>query len=451
MENLTFPVQILISFLQAILVGFLGLTILGFKPTLRQILLIGFFQGIMGAIIYLFSIPFGMHTLLQFIIFSLIIYLVILIPYKICFLAALLGFSIYVVIEAISIPFLLSLTGCSLTMIFNNIWLRLAFFLPIAVILMLIIFLIRRFNSKFTEYHDMIIKSEMIGGKKQSFQISKSVPLISLFLAQSFFIALFYAANYVSVNDPSVRDTLTSIPFLAVSIVVILSAAAIIMIKRVLALIENEIETKTRLDSLRHVEDLLHTIRAQRHNFCHHLQAIYGLLEVKAFHEAQDYIRDNMSEVAATSELVKTDNLGITALLQTKTAMAEARKIKLNIEVKTSLQNLPPETSDVNIILGNLVDNALEAVNEMPLEQRTVEVILFQDLKGYIFEVKNYGPPLKPEIINKIFDPGFSTKGEGRGMGLYSVDRLVKKYNGNIEIIRSSSSTCFRVYIPHKR
>ncbi|MFA5880871.1 MAG: Spo0B domain-containing protein, partial [Eubacteriales bacterium] len=82
------------------------------------------------------------------------------------------------------------------------------------------------------------------------------------------------------------------------------------MIKRVISLIQNEIENQIQLDSLRHVEELLQTIRGQRHNFSHNLQTIYGLLEVEAFQEAQEYIRGNMSEIAATSELIKTDNLG---------------------------------------------------------------------------------------------------------------------------------------------
>ena len=222
------------------------------------------------------------------------------------------------------------------------------------------------------------------------------------------------------------------------------------MIKRVISLIQNEIENQIQLDSLRHVEELLQTIRGQRHNFSHNLQTIYGLLEVEAFQEAQEYIRGNMSEIAATSELIKTDNLGITALLQTKTGLAEAKQINLIININTSLRNLPLETRDANMILGNLIDNAVEAADEMPPQQRNVEVILSQDIEGYVFDVRNCGPPIEPELIEQIFDYGFSTRNEGRGMGLYSVKKLIQKYNGKIQVTSDSSCTCFKVSIPHK-
>ncbi|WP_200800695.1 ATP-binding protein [Carboxydothermus pertinax] len=53
-------------------------------------------------------------------------------------------------------------------------------------------------------------------------------------------------------------------------------------------------------------------------------------------------------------------------------------------------------------------------------------------------------------MIEKIFEPGFSTKGEGRGMGLYSVKKLVKKYNGNIQVKSDANWTIFTVRIPDK-
>ncbi len=440
MEKITFPVIVLISFPEAMLVGLLGLLILGFKPAPKQVFLIGFFQAMLSYLIRSFPSPFGIHTFLQLVSFSIIIYLVMLIPYKNSFLAALVGLSIYTCVEACSIPLLLKLTGVSLQVVLHNTWVRLAFFLPEAIIIILIIFLTHRFNIK------LLVKSGTVDDKDQAFQINRSFPLICLFFTQNFIIALFYLVNYVGIYDRSIFKTF--IPFII--IIAILPVVAVIMIKRVIALIQNEIETQIQLDSLRHVEELLQTIRGQRHNFSHNLQTVYGLLEVEAFKEAQEYIRGNMSEIAATSELIKTDNLGITALLQTKTGLAEAKKINLIIDVDTSLRNLPLETRDANIILGNLIDNAMEAVEELLPEQRNVEVTLAQDLEGYVFDIRNCGPPIEPEVMERLFDYGFSTKNEGRGMGLYSVKKLVQKYNGKVQVTSDSSCTCFKVSIPHK-
>ncbi|PKM47546.1 MAG: histidine kinase [Firmicutes bacterium HGW-Firmicutes-8] len=440
MEKISFPVMFFISFPEAMLLGLLGLLMLGFKPTPKQVFLVGFFQAMFSYLIRSFPLPFGIHTFLQFISFSLIIYLVMLIPYKTSFLAALVSLSIYACVEAVSIPLLLNLTGLSLQVVLNNIWVRLAFFLPEAVIIILIIFLAHRFNIK------LFIKSNNVEDKNKAFKINKSFPLICLFFTQNIIIALFYLANYVGIYDRSIFQNFAPV----IVIIAILPVVAIVMIKRVISLIQNEIENQIQLDSLRHVEELLQTIRGQRHNFSHNLQTVYGLLEVQAFEEAQEYIRGNMSEIAATSELIKTDNLGITALLQTKTGLAEAKKINLIIDINTSLRNLPLETRDANMILGNLIDNAMEAVDEMPPQQRNVEVILSQDIEGYVFDVRNCGPPIEPELIEQIFDYGFSTKNEGRGMGLYSVKNLAQKYNGKIHVTSDSSCTCFKVVVPYK-
>lgn len=450
MEKTSLLVMLFISFPEAMFVVLLGLLVLGFKPTLKQILLFGFFEAIVSYFILNLSLPFGIHSLLQFISFSLIIYLVMFIPYKLSLLATLISFSIYASLEALYTPLFFNLTGFSYTAYFNNFWIRLVFFLPKGIFLTLIILLVTRFDMKLAKFRELIFKINNLGDKNQPFQINKSFHLIILFLTQYFLIVLFYLVNIDWINEGAISKNTASVPVPVMLIIAVLPVVAIVLIKRVVALINSEVETRTQLEALRHVEELLNTIRSQRHNFSHELQVAYGLLEVEAFQEAKNYIKSSMAEIAAASELVKTDNLGITALLQTKTGLAEARKIKLSIEVKTSLKELPLETREANIILGNLIDNAIEAVNELPPEQRYVEVILSQEMGNYVFEVKNCGT-IEPELVGKIFEPGFSTKKEGRGMGLYSIERLVNKYNGKIDVASSTEVTGFKVFIPHKR
>lgn len=450
MAKTSFLIMLLNSFPEAMLVGLLGLSILGFRPGLKQILCIGFFEAAISYFIISLPIPFGVHTFLQFITFSLVIYFVMFIPYKISFLAALLGLSIYLSVEAVLMPLSLNLTGFPITKVLNNFWLRQAFFLTQALVTILVIILVKRYNAKLTEYRNLFFKPDASDQTNRSYTINKSFILIWFFLAQNFLVALLFIINYNWVRNRQIPNVLASVSVPVYLIAAVLPVIAILMIKRVIELIRDEIETKTRLDALRHVEELLHTIRAQRHDFSHELQVAYGLLEVEAFQEAREYIKNSMAEIASTSELIKTDNLGITALLQTKSGMAEAKKIKLSIQVETSLRDLPLESRDANIILGNLIDNALEAVMELPPAQREVQVILAQDVATYVFEVKNCGRII-PELTGKIFAPGFSTKKEGRGMGLYSVDRLVKKHNGKIEVDSSEGYTVFKVYVPAKR
>lgn len=446
MEKISYFALLLISIPEAMLVGLLGLSLLGFKPTLKQILLFGLIEGSIGAFARLLPLPFGIHTIVQFFTFSLVIYLVVLNSYKISLLAVLLGISIYGSVEAVIASLMLKIMNVSLSLVWKSVWIQLAFFLPEAIIIILIIILMRHFNVQLADYRNLIFKSET----KKSYQMSKSFSLICLFLTQNFIIALFYIANYIGINDPFITKTLTSVSGPAIVIIIVLPVVAIFMIRRLVGLIQNEVETKTQLDALRHVEELLYTIRAQRHNFSHDLQVAYGLLEVEAFQEAKEYIRGSMAEIASTSELVKTDNLGLTALLHTKTGLAEAKKVKLHIQVETSLKKMSLEARDINVILGNLIDNAIEAVQQLPVEQRIVDVILSQDFKNYLFEIRNYRSPITTELIENIYDPGFSTKGPQRGMGLYSVKTLLRKYNGRIQAASDSYCTCFKVWLPQQ-
>ncbi|WP_075860440.1 sensor histidine kinase [Carboxydothermus pertinax] len=440
---MSLPVLLFISLPEAMLVSVIGLSLLGFKSTLKEITLIGIFQAICSYFIRSLPIAFGIHSILQLITFSLIISFIYLIPYKLSFLAALLGLSIYLVVETVSAPLIFNLTGLSLSSVLNNFWERLVFFLPEALILVMLILLIQRLNLRFPErWLDLL-------GANKSYML-KSVPLISLFLLQFILIMLIYLAIYLENNSLSKIKTFISDPFMLILMDALISILFIFSMKRILNLLHEEIKLKTQLDYLNQIEELLRTLRLQRHNFNHELQVIYGLLEVEAFREAKEYIKKYLEEIAVTSVLIKTDKLEITALLQTKASLAESRKINFKVEVKTSLRELPLKVRDLNVILGNLIDNAFEAVEGMPLEQRKVEVELTKDLMGYVFIVKNYGLPIKPELIEKIFEPGFSTKGEGRGMGLYSVKKLVQKYNGNIQVKSDANWTIFTVQLPDK-
>jgi signal transduction histidine kinase len=436
MPEIDFTIIIFNSFPEAMVLAWLSLSLLGMRPSFRQILLIGGGQTLVVMFLFLVlgkwtSIPFGLHTVIQVVTLSLLMYAIMRIPYKSSCLAALLGISIFSCIESWVMPLYIFVTGHSVTAFSNNWWLRMPYFILQMLIDIVVIFLIRWCNFGLPEGVD--------AGRNK-----KLLWLAALLLAQSLLINFFCWRYYLAYTD--YFQAPIHLYFILINAIVPL--ITMIIIRQFMAFIRREAENKAQLGTLCHVEELLNTMRGQRHDFSHELQVIYGLLEVQEYQEARSYLKKSVEEVAATSELVKTDNLGVTALLYTKTGLAEARKINLHITVETSLQNSPLEARDINLILGNLIDNALEAADHLPVPERRVDVIIGQGLDGYVLEVKNYGPPISPPIVVSIFMPGFSTKGEGRGMGLYTVQKIVNKYNGNIHVISDSKGTCFRAVIP---
>ncbi|VBB05138.1 signal transduction histidine kinase sporulation regulator spoob [Lucifera butyrica] len=436
MPELNLAMILFVSFPEVMVLAWLSLSLLGLNPNFRQILRIGYLQSIFDVFLFLvvgklIAIPFGVHTILELMVFAAILKWTMQISYKSSFLAILLGFSIYTSIETLSTALFAAVSPISV--ISPNNWLMEIPYLYIKfTFTVLVTFLLRRFNIQVADEWESL-------GSNRFLLVAGLLFIQSLLLAifcwryflqyKEFFLPIYFYFYFLIVN-------------------VILPIISVIVIRQFAILFKKDIGSKAQLDTLRHVEELLHTVRIQRHDFNHELQVVYGLLRVQAFPEARDYLKKSVSEVAATSELVKTDNVGVTALLYTKTGMAEARKVDLRITVAASLRQLPLEARDINLILGNLIDNALDAVELLPILDRKVDVFIGQDLAGYVLEVKNTGPPIPAATVAKIFTPGFSTKGEGRGMGLYSIKKLVQKYHGDVRVISENNGTCFKVVIP---
>ena len=438
MPKLNFIIILVYSFPEALILGWLSLSLLGLRPTFRQILQIGCLQTVFGVFLFLvvgklISIPFGVHTVIQVAALIGIIYRTMQISYKTSILAVLLGWSAYSCIEVLSLTSYTFIMNQPIAIVSeNNWWSRLPYFVSKLTMNVLLILLIRQINIRLVNIWENIESKRFLWIGALLFTQSLLIDFLcwKYFLQYMEFLPHFYFYLYFIIIN------------------VILPIITIIVVRQFIRLTKSEVESKMQLNNLHHLKELLHTMRIQRHDFTHELQVVYGLLEVEEFQAARDYLKKSVSEVSATSQLVRTDNLGVTALLYVKIGLAEARKIDLQISVETSLQQFPLEARGINVILGNLIDNALDAVEGLTPSERKVEVAIRQNLEGYVLEVRNYGSLIPQELITEIFAPGFSTKGEGRGMGLYSIQKLVHRYKGNILVNSDSHGTCFQVVIP---
>jgi signal transduction histidine kinase len=128
-------------------------------------------------------------------------------------------------------------------------------------------------------------------------------------------------------------------------------------------------------------------------------------------------------------------------------------KLKHGIEVEKKFdKTLPPVSaygSELNQLWTNLIDNAADAMkNGGKLTIRTG-----LDRNFVRVDVIDTGPGIPEEIQGKIFDPFFTTKkmGEGTGLGLDTVNRIVRKHHGNIHVESKPGNTCFRVRLPLKQ
>lgn len=202
------------------------------------------------------------------------------------------------------------------------------------------------------------------------------------------------------------------------------------------------------------LDSLNREMRAQRHDFMNHLQVVYSLIELGEPGEAMEYMDKIYGDMQRVSRMMRTGCPAVNALIQAKVVEAERRgaEFKLSIAAKWDDEALP--AWEICRVLANLIDNALDAccTAELPADVKpTVELVLGEDLRSWFFSVRNNGPEIPEKLRAKIFEPGFTTKATGQGMGMYIVSDTITKLGGRVTLNSQKGDTVFSAFVPRKR
>jgi two-component system, CitB family, sensor kinase len=192
------------------------------------------------------------------------------------------------------------------------------------------------------------------------------------------------------------------------------------------------------LDSVR---DLTDAMRAQSHEFSNRLHTLSGLLQLGHEDEALSFIK----EIAHADEALRdtiTDRIRdplVGALLLAKSAVAAERGVELRLEADALLDAELRDSRALLTVLGNLIDNALDAARTSGREPAIAEVGLrLVGDAAVLVSVADSGAGIPPEERTRIFEPGYSTKpmsGVGsRGVGLALVRGLVERRGGSVTV-----------------
>lgn len=284
---------------------------------------------------------------------------------------------------------------------------------------------------------------------KKKLDINKTIKtVIGLNVIQISTIGVVIFYNLFHKNAFSFEQKLYSGEFFIYVIICIGIINSFFTIKDIRYLKANSDEYSTLKNTLEQLENLNKTLRGQRHDFMNHLQVVYSLMEMEDYPSAREYIEKVFKDIQKVNKVLKTSNPAVNALLQAKILYAERRGIKTEIKITSSLQNLKVPSWEFCRVLGNIIDNAIYALQEIE-ENRMIQIELFEDLKQYGFRIKNNGPAIPEELMEKIFQAGVTTKGEkGEGMGLAIVKDILQEYEGDIEVFKSNQLTVFQGWIP---
>ncbi len=199
-------------------------------------------------------------------------------------------------------------------------------------------------------------------------------------------------------------------------------------------------------ETVSQMTELNHALRAQRHDFLNHLQVVYSLMEMEEFSEARQYISQVYGDIQHLSQTLKTACAPVNALLRAKKTEAEGRQLALEVKVQSAWEHLPLPAWEMCRVLSNLMDNAMDALQGQ--KDGKILVILSEDVQCYRFSVWNNGPMIDREAAEKIFEAGFSMKGEGRGMGLPIARETLQNVHGDLTLKSNAQETVFSGYVP---
>lgn len=199
-------------------------------------------------------------------------------------------------------------------------------------------------------------------------------------------------------------------------------------------------------DTIEAMEGLNNTLRAQRHDFLNHLQVVYSLMEMEEYQEANAYIEKVYGAITSVSRVMKTANPAINALLQVKLAACEKAGVKVQLNIQSAWKDLSIPGWEMCKVLSNLIDNALDALEEV--SDRQLTLTLTEDLRSFRFSVENNGPMIPVKSQQTIFSAGFTTKVTGHGMGLFIVKKVLNDRGGDITLESNTARTVFSGWVP---
>ena len=202
------------------------------------------------------------------------------------------------------------------------------------------------------------------------------------------------------------------------------------------------------LDGVRRLSD---SLRAQQHEFSNRMHTVAGLIELGHVEQALRYLTDLHDTSVELAETLRARIAAplIVGLLLGKAAEASERGIALQISDSTWLGETPERVQAMTTILGNLIDNAFEAVAGEAGGRVEVEIV--EEDHAVQIRVTDNGPGVPADRAGLIFVDGYTTKVDGgtarRGLGLALVHRLVQRLGGTITV-SGGPGAVFTVSLP---
>lgn len=193
---------------------------------------------------------------------------------------------------------------------------------------------------------------------------------------------------------------------------------------------------------VREIQNMYRQVRGWRHDYRNHIQNMKIQLAEGNYDKLSDYLCELADDLDTVDTVIKTGNVMADAILNSKLDIAE--KLGVSLNVKASIPDRLP-MSDVELcsVLGNMLDNAVEACGALPENERFIRVYIGQLKKQFYISVQNSAGRVRREKGSYL-----STKQGEHGYGLFRIDRIVGKYGGYVNRQNEEGVFATEIMIP---
>lgn len=191
------------------------------------------------------------------------------------------------------------------------------------------------------------------------------------------------------------------------------------------------------------VESMYKKMRGWRHDYHNHIQAMQASMALGKYEEVNAYLRQLNDDLTNVDVVLKTGRVMVDAILNGKISLAAQNKIPVNAKAKVP-ENLKMSDVDLCVVIGNLLDNAIEENIRLKEEQRFIRIYIGTKNTYLYIAVTNAAG-------KKRSRPGahfLSVKGSGHGFGLSRVEAIVKKQDGFFSADSEDGGFTAEVLIP---
>ena len=223
----------------------------------------------------------------------------------------------------------------------------------------------------------------------------------------------------------------------------------------ILTVINDQTEMETVMDELTGAKAMLDTLRAFNHEFLNKLHVILGYLQTGQTDEAIKFIINSnlvsSQSIRQTADCIRVSK--ICALVIGKMMHAAELGILLTVSPDSRCleKDLLLPIENYITIIGNLLENAIEELSNGEHEIKEITLGLYCDPDCNIITCEDTGGGIRPDLIDRIYERGVSSKGENRGTGLFLIKQLVDDRHGEISIeTEKGEGTCFTITFTRK-